>query len=429
VKDDVLDRIQRALDAGASLDDDLEREFASDPDALRMASELVAIDEALRHWPEVSAGDELFDAIVTRIEQRLDEPLAPIGDPTAAPSFDDEEQIAISIAPVSMRASRDVLELRELGSPGRASAETLPPELLESIPPEAPADLPAPAPVLRLPINTNERFSLPSVRPQPMAAPFAKRTEPPKAPAAKQRGAPVLWIVGGTLAAAAAVLLAVAVGTFGATPAYEVADRSAPEAAEELAAVPMAPSPTTSPRAARAGGSGSEVPPAEIVTEEAAANGALFGQLADRAEPPEGQAGWDDADDARTVELEAPEDGLELREDHGQPARRAVSQRERNDPNSTVRGSGSTGAPTREQIVAAMRSVAGSVGACGGGARTGVAEVRVRLGSSGRVQSAIVTGQFAGTPEGSCIARAVRSARVPPFRQSTFEFTYPFRIQ
>ena len=58
-----------------------------------------------------------------------------------------------------------------------------------------------------------------------------------------------------------------------------------------------------------------------------------------------------------------------------------------------------------------------------------MAEVRVRVGSSGRVQSSVVIGQFAGTPEGSCIARAVRGARFRPFTQESFEFTYPFRLQ
>jgi hypothetical protein len=76
-----------------------------------------------------------------------------------------------------------------------------------------------------------------------------------------------------------------------------------------------------------------------------------------------------------------------------------------------------------------MRAIVPAVAACGGGARIGVAEVRIRVGSSGRVQSSVVIGQFAGTPEGSCIARAARGARFQPFSQASFEFTYPFRLE
>jgi hypothetical protein len=60
--------------------------------------------------------------------------------------------------------------------------------------------------------------------------------------------------------------------------------------------------------------------------------------------------------------------------------------------------------------------------------RHGVATVEITVGSSGRVRSALVTGDFAGTPEGSCVARAVRRARFPQFTQPTFEITYPFSL-
>jgi hypothetical protein len=44
------------------------------------------------------------------------------------------------------------------------------------------------------------------------------------------------------------------------------------------------------------------------------------------------------------------------------------------------------------------------------------------------VTNAVVTGQFAGTPIGGCVARAARNARFPRFRQATFTINYPFRI-
>jgi hypothetical protein len=54
--------------------------------------------------------------------------------------------------------------------------------------------------------------------------------------------------------------------------------------------------------------------------------------------------------------------------------------------------------------------------------------VTVTFASSGRVTTANVAPPFAGTPTGSCIARAVRSATVPPFSRPTFQVNYPFAL-
>jgi predicted Zn finger-like uncharacterized protein len=84
--------------------------------------------------------------------------------------------------------------------------------------------------------------------------------------------------------------------------------------------------------------------------------------------------------------------------------------------------------PGRSDVVTAMSGVQGAVTACGTGEH-GVASVQISVtGSTGRVANATVGGQFAGTPVGSCIARAVRGATFPHFRNPTFSFTYPFRI-
>jgi hypothetical protein len=75
-----------------------------------------------------------------------------------------------------------------------------------------------------------------------------------------------------------------------------------------------------------------------------------------------------------------------------------------------------------------MGGVSGAVSACGNGEH-GTATVAISVaGSTGRVASATVGGQFAGTPVGSCIARAVRGASFPRFSRATFAFNYPFRI-
>lgn len=45
-----------------------------------------------------------------------------------------------------------------------------------------------------------------------------------------------------------------------------------------------------------------------------------------------------------------------------------------------------------------------------------------------RVSAANVTGEFAGTPVGSCVARAVRGATFPRFSRPSFVINNPFRI-
>lgn len=83
--------------------------------------------------------------------------------------------------------------------------------------------------------------------------------------------------------------------------------------------------------------------------------------------------------------------------------------------------------PTREGVVASIDAVRPAVRACAA-TRHGSAPVLVTVGSNGRVRSAVVSGTFAGTPEGSCIARAVRAAEFPAFTQATFELSYPFAL-
>ena len=83
--------------------------------------------------------------------------------------------------------------------------------------------------------------------------------------------------------------------------------------------------------------------------------------------------------------------------------------------------------PSRGDVVSAMNSVQGAVSACGSG-QHGLAPVRIVFGNNGRVQSAQVSGGSFPPPVRSCIARAVRGARVPPFRNPTFSVNYPFRL-
>jgi hypothetical protein len=84
--------------------------------------------------------------------------------------------------------------------------------------------------------------------------------------------------------------------------------------------------------------------------------------------------------------------------------------------------------PDRDDVIAAMGSVEGAVRDCAAG-RSGVSNITITVvGNSGRVSSALVEGEFAGTPEGSCMARAVRGARFERFAQPTFRVRYPFSL-
>jgi predicted Zn finger-like uncharacterized protein len=84
---------------------------------------------------------------------------------------------------------------------------------------------------------------------------------------------------------------------------------------------------------------------------------------------------------------------------------------------------------TRSQVQGGMNRVAGAVRRCGQG-QSGTVMVNVVIsGSTGRVTSATVSGQFSGSPVGSCAARAVRGARFPRFRQSSLSVRYPFQVR
>jgi hypothetical protein len=81
----------------------------------------------------------------------------------------------------------------------------------------------------------------------------------------------------------------------------------------------------------------------------------------------------------------------------------------------------------RETVQSVMQSVEPAVRACAG-ERHGTAQVDVVVQGTGRVTSATITGNFQGSPEGSCIARAVRGARFPQFTGEALRFRYPYGI-
>ena len=85
--------------------------------------------------------------------------------------------------------------------------------------------------------------------------------------------------------------------------------------------------------------------------------------------------------------------------------------------------------PSRDDVKTALQGVSGAVRSCkkdeGGTATVDV----VFSGKTGRATSArVASGPFKGTPIGSCIESAVKRARLPRFRQSTFKVTFPYRL-
>ena len=73
-----------------------------------------------------------------------------------------------------------------------------------------------------------------------------------------------------------------------------------------------------------------------------------------------------------------------------------------------------------------MSAVAPAVKRCGQG-KGGTITMAVTIGKTGRVSNAAATGAYAGTPIGSCAARAVRRARFPA-SQKTLNVKYPFKL-
>jgi len=90
--------------------------------------------------------------------------------------------------------------------------------------------------------------------------------------------------------------------------------------------------------------------------------------------------------------------------------------------------SGGGGPLAKGAVVAGMNSVKGKIGECYQQFKVpGMAMVTVVIGKNGHVSSATVTGKFAGTPTGSCVERAVKSASFPPSDGLTTP--YPFQLK
>jgi hypothetical protein len=83
--------------------------------------------------------------------------------------------------------------------------------------------------------------------------------------------------------------------------------------------------------------------------------------------------------------------------------------------------------PSREDIKAGLQNVRAALQACAGPAH-GMSTAHVTIAGTGRVAAATIEGAFAGTPQGSCMARALRGAAFPRFGAPSLQVTYPFRL-
>ncbi|UJR83126.1 GYF domain-containing protein [Sandaracinus amylolyticus] len=84
--------------------------------------------------------------------------------------------------------------------------------------------------------------------------------------------------------------------------------------------------------------------------------------------------------------------------------------------------------PDREDVDRALTRAHSAVAACAEHGH-GLAMVRITAsGDTGRVTSAVVEGPLAGTPAGSCVARAVRGVTFTRFARESLTIEYPFRI-
>lgn len=476
-------RISAALDTPGGLDDashpDLRAEVERDPVAKKWAADVQTLDGLLQAWPTNDRTDEAWEGLAARIEQRLSEALPGGLDFTTPPFFDDEEAQAAHKEPSPAQhrtdaARRELDEKRAVFSLSQLSHLDAPKAVAPPPPPAgnprvavrpavpvAPGAPPAKGPGLK-PVaapHVEERFTIPTFS-SPIA-PLPLLAAPPLAPE-KPKRSPWLLLGGASVAAAAIVLLAVlAVRGLSSDPStVGVSAAMIPLAAEQAA--PASPSPAPSAGAAPAATGDVPAAPAqpavEAPAEPAAAPAAPDAPLAQQSPSPGATAPLGGAVPSGTARRTgagassarspaAPHAAGGAR-NVGEAASAATALRPapvahaagavggggsaptgpHGGAPAAAAGAGAQDTPSRADVVSAMGSVRVAVAACAQG-RSGLAQVRVTFsGPSGRVMMAVVEGQFAGTPQGSCIARAVRAASVPRFAQPTFGVSFPFQL-
>jgi hypothetical protein len=83
--------------------------------------------------------------------------------------------------------------------------------------------------------------------------------------------------------------------------------------------------------------------------------------------------------------------------------------------------------PSRADVLAVLTPLGDALRDCAHG-KTGVAQLDMTVASTGAVTVVVVGGDFAGTREGSCIARVARTARFERFKRPRFRVIFPFSL-
>jgi hypothetical protein len=84
----------------------------------------------------------------------------------------------------------------------------------------------------------------------------------------------------------------------------------------------------------------------------------------------------------------------------------------------------------RAEILAAMERVKPKADRCADEFhQNGIATVKMTLVSSGRVMQVKAEGELAGTPLGTCIEQAAKTASFRSFKRPTVTLTYPFLLK
>jgi hypothetical protein len=79
--------------------------------------------------------------------------------------------------------------------------------------------------------------------------------------------------------------------------------------------------------------------------------------------------------------------------------------------------------PSRQDVIEGLNQLRGELSECSKG-RSGTAEIDLTIAGSGAVTYALIAGDYAGTPQGSCIARTIRSAHFEPFKKPRVRILY-----
>ncbi|HKP56446.1 MAG TPA: hypothetical protein VJV78_06995 [Polyangiales bacterium] len=83
--------------------------------------------------------------------------------------------------------------------------------------------------------------------------------------------------------------------------------------------------------------------------------------------------------------------------------------------------------PSREAVQQVLLAMRPQLESCAVG-RHGAVDAALNIAGSGRVTYTLIRGVFAGTPEGSCMARALRAATFPAFSGPVFKVQFPFAL-